>query len=253
MVKIIRFILLSFYCTIFSLSAQAQVKVEGIVFDKDTKQRIGRVMIKNKNTGNIVFNNLRGEFAVTLQEGEEIVVEKENYISDSLVYNGQQVLVLYLKRQAILIDPVTVVGRKSPEQILSERRRDYEKAYRLADPGDFISVGTNGAGLSIDAVYNYFSREGKNARRLTAYFQREYEDNIIDLRFSREIVRNVTGLEGEPLDNFMIRYRPTYEFVLQADYYEMVKYIKSKYNYFKYIPYIKPLPNLNELQPESKK
>lgn len=224
----------------------AQQKVEGIVFDKETKQRVGKVLLINRSTQEQIFNNSRGEFAINVKRGDLIVTMKEGYYADSIRYNDEKILIIYLKRASIYIDPVTVVARKTPDQILSERRRDYNKAYSLADPGSYISVGDNGAGLSIGAIYNYFSREGKNARRLTRYFQREYEENIIDIRFSKELIRISTGLEGEALDNFWIRYRPSYEFVMHANHYQIVSYIKSKYEMFKFIPYIKPLPDLNE-------
>jgi co-chaperonin GroES (HSP10) len=240
----ILFILL---CCLPKSWAIAQESIGGMVLDAESKQRIGKVFIVNKTTGENTYNNSKGEFSLTLKPGDIIIANKENYHGDTVSYAGAKALVISLKRKTIAIAPVTVMGRVSPEEILARRREEYNKAYRLADPGDFVSVGQNGAGLSIDAVYNYFSREGKNARRLTKYFQKEYEDNYIDIVFTRELVRGVTGLEGEPLDNFMIRYRPEYNFVLTADRYQLVKYIKTKYEYFKHIPYIKPLPDLKEI------
>lgn len=229
------------------LDSFAQRSVEGIVFDKDTKQRLGRVMMTNKSTKQSSFNNSRGEFQLQIRSGDTVVFSKDNYYADTLRYNGDEILIVHLKRASIYIDPVTVVARKTPDQILSERRRDYSKAYGLADPGSLLSVGPNGAGLSIGAIYNYFSKEGKNARRLTQYFQKEYEENFVDMRFSKELVRVTTGLEGEALDNFIVRYRPSYEFVLRANHYQLISYIKSKYEFFKFVPYIKPLPDLNEI------
>jgi hypothetical protein len=164
-----------------------------------------------------------------------------------LVYDGSPVLIFKLKKEFIYIDPVVIVAKKSPAQILESRKEEFNKAYRLADPGDYLSVGPTGAGLSIDAVYNYFSREGKNARRLTRLIQEEYESNIIDMYFSKELVHKTLGLEGEILDNFMVRYRPSYEFVISSDPIQMVKYIKSKYEFFKHAPDIKPLIDLNSL------
>ena len=241
--NIISLLFLLFFC----LSAYSQQKVEGLIFDKDTKQRIGRVLIINKTSGANVFNNSRGEFALEMSLGDQIIAQREQYFGDTLTYEGQKVLIFNLKKTSIYIDPVTVVGKKSPEQILAERRRDYDKAYKLADPGSYLSVGPTGAGLSINAIYSLFSKEAKNARRLTKYFEREYEENIVDIRFSKELVKSVIGLEGEPLDNFMVRYRPSYDFVSLATHYQMVNYIKSKYQYFKFVPYIKPLPDLNKI------
>ncbi|MCI0921558.1 hypothetical protein [Sphingobacterium rhinopitheci] len=224
----------------------AQQSTEGIVFDRDTKQRVGKVLLFNKSTNQKIFNNSRGEFKIDLNVGDMLIASKENYFTDTLIYQGDKVLIINMKRASIYIDPVTVVARKTPDQILTERKRDYNKAYRLADPGSLLSVSDNGAGLSIGAIYNYFSKEGKNARRLTQYFEREYQENIIDMRFSRELVRITTGLEGEALDNFLVRYRPSYDFVLRANHYQLISYIKSKYEFFKFVPYIKPLPDLSE-------
>lgn len=237
------FILMHF----FPFLCWGQENVGGMVLDKDSKQRVARVFIVNKSTGASIYNNNKGEFNIAINPGDVIIASKDNYYSDTTTYEGAKALIISLKRKTIMIDPVTVMGRVSPEEVLARRKEDYNKAYRLADPGDFVSVGQNGAGLSIDAVYNYFSREGKNARRLTKYFQREYEDNYIDIVFTRELVKTVTGLEGEALDNFMIRYRPSYNFVLRATRYQMVNYVKSKYEFFKHIPYIKPLPDLKNI------
>lgn len=240
-------ILLFLITYIFPPGCFGQENVQGMVLDKDSRQRIARVLLTNKSTGASIYNNSKGEFDLAIKSGDVIIASKENYYSDTTVYEGAKAIIITLKRKTIMIDPVTVVGRVSPEEVLAKRKIEYNRAYRLADPGDFVSIGPNGAGLSIDAVYNYFSREGKNARRLTRYFQKEYEDNYIDIIFTRELVRTVTGLEGEALDNFMIRYRPSYDFVLSATRYQMVNYIKSKYEFFKHIPYIKPLPDLKNI------
>lgn len=231
----------------YFFNVSAQNNIEGIVFDKDTKQRVGKVMLFNKTSNQKSFNNSRGEFGLTLNNGDLLISTKEGYFPDTLRYSGENILIINLKRSSIYIDAVTVVARKSAGQILEERKRDYTSAYRLADPGSLISIGDNGAGLSIGSIYNYFSREGKNARKLTAYFQKEYEDNIIDIRFSKELVRSTTGLEGDALDNFLVRYRPSYQFVERATHYQLISYIKSKYEFFKFAPYIKPLPDLNDV------
>jgi hypothetical protein len=153
-----------------------------------------------------------------------------------------------MKKNAIYIEPVTVVAKKSPEQILAQRRIDYEKAFRLSDPGSYFSVGPNGAGLSINTIYNLLSKEGRNARKLTTFFEREYEENVIDLKFSKAFVMRITGLEGELLDNFMLRYRPSYNFVAAANNYQMISYVQLKYEQFKINPYYKPLPDLMKVE-----
>lgn len=236
----------SFLYLLFSIPfiVPAQQRIEGIAFDVDTKQRIGKVLVINSHTKANVFNNSKGEFGIQAKAGDMLIASKENYFGDTVVYEGQKVLLFYLKKASIYIDPVHIRGNKSPDEILAQQRKDYDKAYKLADPGSLFSVGQGGAGLSINAVYNLLSKEGRNARRLTKFIQRDYEENSIDMRFTKELITNITGLKGIVLENFMLRYRPTYSFVTMASTYQMTEYIKIKYDLFKLNPNFKPLPQL---------
>lgn len=231
--------------------ALAQTKaVQGIVFDKDTNQRVGKVFVKNDDTKENTFNNARGEFEIKVSLGDLIITSKEGYSADTIKYTGQQVLMVYLDRTSIYIPEVKVVARRSPEEILQQRKEEFSKAYRLADHGSIFSVGPTGAGLSIDAVYNMLSQEGKNARRLTRFIQREYEEDVIDSKFTRDLVSNTTGLTGERLTIFMRNYRPTYHFVSVASPYELTTYIRSKYEIYKLNPNLRFLPTLPEIDLE---
>jgi len=226
--------------------------VQGIVFDKATGHRIGRVLVRNDRTKDNVYNNARGEFDLPMSLGDAVIAAREGYRTDTIVYQGQKVLLFYLERSAILIPEVDVFGRKSPESVLKERREEFGKAYKSADPGDLISSRpAGGVGLGIDYIYNLLSREGRNARRLTGIIRREYEDNVIDSKFTRDMVHNLTGLKGEHLDNFMSNYRPSYDFALTATPYELTSYIKSRYEIFKLNPNLRFLPKLPEIIPKN--
>lgn len=232
----------------------AQVQLEGIVFDKQSKDRLGEVMIHNLSNRSRLFNNHKGEFRLDLREKDTVVFSKTGYFPDTLVVSAKPALIVSLLRDPTYIDPVHVTARRSPEQIRAENQREYRDAYSLADPGSLISVSPmGGAGLSINAIYNYLSKEGRNARRFTAYLEQVHRENVIDSIFTRDLVRNLVGLEGERLNNFMIRYRPSYEFAVRASHYELTNYIKSKYNMFKIMPDLRPLPELPQVEFDVKK
>ncbi|MGB7528313.1 MULTISPECIES: hypothetical protein [Sphingobacterium] len=231
----------------------AQQSLEGIVYDKDTKRRLGEVQIRNLNTQKYIYNDARGEFRTSVKAGDVLVFKKIGYFSDTLVYNNNAVLIVNLKENVAQIETVTVVGRKSPDEVLAEIKRDYGKAFELSTPGDLFSVGRTGAGLNINSLYNMVSKEGKNARRFTQFIGKLHEENIIDFNFTPELVRSLVGLEGDELKVFMQLFRPTYEFVSTANYYQMVKYIKSKYEVFKLHPNLRPLRELPEIKLDVKK
>ena len=224
--------------------------MQGIVFDKATKQRIGKVFVKNDQTKDNAYNNARGEFDLHVRDGDVLIASKEGYFPDTIVYQGEKVLMFHMERSSIYIPEVQIVARKSAEEILKQQREAFNKAYNLAEPGSAFSVGPTGAGLNINTIYNLFSREAKNARKLTQVIQREYENNVIDSKFTRDLVHQTTGLKGDHLDNFMSNYRPSYYFVIAASPYQITEYIKSKYEIFKLNPNLRFLPKLPEVKLE---
>jgi hypothetical protein len=107
-----------------------------------------------------------------------------------------------------------------------------------------FTVGSGGVGLSIDAIYNLLSRDGKNARRLQAILERDYHDAIIDFRFRPSYIKTVISINEEDLADFMVQYRPTYEFTLSASDFDFVTFIKNSFTTYKRNPNTFRLPSL---------
>lgn len=227
--------------------AIAQQEVSGIIFDQDTKQRVAKVYIYNTNNDEGVFNNLKGEFSLSANDGDVLIAATEGYFPDTLSVQQDSILVLYLKRSSIMLREVSVVARKSPQEILSQKKEDYNVAYRRGDPGSLISTGHSGAGLSIDALYSILSREGKNARYLQEIIERDYQNDIIDYRYTPDLVHANTGLEGEALQDFMEQYRPSYYFILESNDYSLVLFIRNSYQQYRRNPHARRLPALPEI------
>ena len=224
--------------------------IQGIVFDKGTGQRVGSVFVKNVKSKENTYNNARGEFEINVAVGDTVIASKDGFHADTIVYKDQKVLLVYLRRSSIHIAQIDVFARKSPEQVLAQRREEFNKAYKMADPGSIFSVGPTGAGISIGSIFNMLSKEGKNARRLTKVIQREYEDNVVDSKFTPDLVQHTTGLTGDQLRIFMNNFRPSYAFVMLATPYELSSYIRSKYEIFKLNPNLRYLPKLPDLDLE---
>ena len=142
----------------------AQQEIDGIVFDTDTKQRVARVYIYNTSNQTGTFNNLKGEFRLKAAEGDVLIAATEGYFPDTLTLRGDPTILLFLKKSSIMLREVSIVARKSPDDILRQKQEDYNTAYSKGDPGSLLSVGNSGAGLSIDALYSILSREGKKQR-----------------------------------------------------------------------------------------
>ncbi len=204
-------------------------QIEGIVFDKDTKDRVARTNINNTTTGKSFYNNFKGEFKVDARPGDKLVFIREDYLPDTLVVKDAGNLVVSLQRLAIPLREVTIRDSlATPLQRLYATRKEFSKAYGSGSYDDFLSTAPGGgAGISIDAIWNSLSREGRNAKHLQGVIQGDYQQDVINFRFNRSYVGKITKLKDQELTDFMIKYRPGYYTVTTATEYEFITYIRN--------------------------
>lgn len=220
---------LLFFCVVALNAVAQEKKIEGIVFDKDTKERIARTNIINITTGQQFYNNLQGEFKVNARVGDRLIFNKQDYLPDTVLVKNTDNIAVYLIRTAIPLPEVTIRDSlHTPLQKLMATKREYNKAYGPSSYNNFLSTAPGGgAGISIDALYNSLSRSGRNAEHLQGLIQKDYEQNVIDYRFSKSYVGNITKLKEPELSEFMIRYRPSYYLVSTDTEYEFINYIRN--------------------------
>lgn len=225
-----------------------EIEMNGVVFDQQTGQRVNRVNINNLRTGIKLFNNTKAEFKINVKPGDKLVAVAEGYYIDTLIYVNQTALVFYLKRVAIPLKEVLVKDSVlSAMKRYEELRKQFSSLNRLTNR-DLLSFGQSGVGLSIDALWNSFSREGRNAKKLQEVMERDYMNNFIDEKFNKSLVSKYTGLKGDQLELFMINYRPSYYFVYGASDYDLISYVKIAYIRFKKKPYPDEVSNLKPIE-----
>lgn len=203
--------------------------VAGIVFDKESRDRVASVTVHNITTGIVVYNNLKGEFSIAAKSGDQLVFTRPEYSPDTLKLTDNKPLAVYMEKLAIQLRQVTVHDTAlSPEKRLEATKREYSKIYGSLAYDDFLtSPSSGGAGFSIDALWNSLSRSGRNASHLRQIIQNDFEQNSIDYRFNRTYVGNITGLKDAQLTAFMFRYRPGYYTTKTATEYEFVAMIRA--------------------------
>ncbi len=208
--------------------------VSGIVFDKETKERIASVNIHDVTDGISVYDNLKGEFSLMAKEGDQLIITRLNYKPDTIKLKSYESLAIYMQRLTIQLKEVSVRDTiMTPEKKLEAMKREYSKAYGSLAYGSYLTDPSSGpAGISIDAIYNAISREGRNAAHLREIIQSDYEQYAIDYRFNRTFVGHVTGLTDEKLTMFMFRYRPGYYTTKTLNDYEFISMIRSNLRRF---------------------
>jgi hypothetical protein len=225
--------------------------VDGIIFDSNSKERIAEVDVQNISTGKSIYNSIKGEFKINAQIGDVLVFSCQNYHNDTLKVVTYASLAVYMNRLAIQLNEVTIRDSiVTPDQQLAATKRDYNKVYGLIADKDLLSLSSDGVGLSIDALWNSFSREGRNATRLRETIQGDYYQNVIDYRFNRTMVGRITGLKDFQLTDFMRKYRPGYYFVITASDYDFITSIKANLKRYLRRPKAYSLPALPSIPPQ---
>jgi hypothetical protein len=220
--------LLLFFC-ILTIKTLAQDKyIEGIVFDADSKDRMAIVHIVNNTTGATIYNNLNGEFKIEAKPGDMLIFDKSEYHPDTIHVANTNALAVYMKRTSIQLREVTIYDSlHNPKTRLASNKALYNRAYSPTANADLLSIGSGGVGLSVDAIYNAFSRSGHDARRLREAIEGEYKQDFIDYRFNKNFVGKITGLKEKQLEDFMLKYRPGYYFITYASDYEFIASIRT--------------------------
>ena len=180
--------------------------------------------------------------------GDTLFAVLQGYAVDTVVLKGPQAIFFQLKSLGINLREVAIAGKKlSPQEQYQQRLKEYKYKLDRGSSKDILSVGSAGAGLGIDAIYNLLSREGKNARHLQKILERDYKESIIDYRFRPKYVKTILQLKDAEILDFMEQYRPTYDFVLTASEYAFVVFLRNSYASYKRNPAafrLQPLPKV---------
>ena len=233
----------------FTTVLYAQTKpVQGIVIDKETKQRLAKVYIYNIRTGDGLYNNTKGEFSTFAIPGDTLVAALSGYGVDTMVFKGQAAAYFQLKSLGIRLRDVVIQEKKlSPQQLYEKNVQEYRYQTMKGSSKDLLNLGNGGVGLGIDAIYNLLSRQGRNARHLQKILEKDYREDLIDYRFNANLVRQVLSIKDAELTDFMQQYRPTYQFVLDADDYAFNMFIRNAYKSYRLNPKALQLPALPKL------
>lgn len=199
-------------------------KVSGLILEKSTGNRLADVNIINLKTNKKVTSNSFGVFYIEAMIGDSLSISKVGYGSLKTVLYTLDDIVLEMQ-PGMQIETV-VVARKTRQQEMEDILRDYEKK-------GIYNGGKNKVGTYLNspatALYNLFGREAKNMKRFEKYMDREVNEIAVDRIFTKSVVSEHTGLEGEALQNFMEIYRPSYELSKNWGQYDLLNYIANSF------------------------
>lgn len=111
-----------------------------------------------------------------------------------------------------------------------QNRIDYAKVFNYQKPSFRSIVTSIGLGFTVDLDELIRAFQYRKKKMMIGFQKRllnDEQEKYISHRFNKLLVSELTGLHGEILDSFMVKYRPSYEFTTEASDYTLRKYIKD--------------------------
>lgn len=222
--KNLKFTVILFVLTSIGFITKAQdFIVKGVVIEKGSNIRIALSEITNMRTGIGVGSNDIGMFQLKAKIGDTLLVIKRDLIDQRVVVNSEKDIVVYLVRGSTTLDDVTIRGN-TKQQDLDEIKREF-KNKGVYNGGKTTVLSAIFSPLN--ALYNLFGTDPKNARRFGRYADNEIKQSQIDVYFNPSMIKNNTELRGDTLEKYMLNCRPEFDKAQYWNSYDYIKYIKE--------------------------
>lgn len=222
-----------------SNNASAQYfKLKGTVYDSTKTYPMSSVSVLS-TSGKGTLTDMNGRYELEVKETDSVWFSYLN--KPTVKYSIAKILVSDQFDIALHVNiPVLkelVIRPRNYKMDSLQNRLDYAKGFNWEKPKIKANVGTDmgsAVGFDLDEIIRMFQfRKNKSMTMFRDRLVRQEQDKFIDYRFSKALVLRLTGLTGEERDDFMLRYRPDYEFCLAVGEYDFQAWIKNCFERYK--------------------
>jgi hypothetical protein len=259
--KVARLIAFVFFAIILHNTANAQlfifpnkVVVAGFVFDESTKEPLPYVNVYIKKSRRGTITDTLGFFVLYSKPLDTIIFSSIGYerlfveVNDSLG-DVKEPAMVYLKPKIYEIASVDIIALKRYQQFKydftnMEMPTDDDvynlKYFPLLPPelAYYQRSGSEGFGLvmhPISALYDVFSKEGRQRRKLLELETKDATQLIIDEKYNAKMVSDITGLSIEQAEIFMTWSNLNDNLILSITEYELIEIIIRQFKQYKKI------------------
>jgi len=221
------FFLILYSCFTITAAAQ-QFAVKGIVYKKNSPDRVAQVLVTNLKTNATRISDDLGRFEVQAATGDTLVFKKIDYAAEYYVVYGTLDVNIYLQPN-ILLDQVNI-----KEQTKKQEIDDMMKLYK--NQGGYYTLKPSAWSLinsPLTGFYELFGQAPNRARRFQEHTQEEMDHVEINKRYTAALITKVTGLTDEKeIKAFKDAFTPALEDIKTWNDYELINYIKRSYDYY---------------------
>lgn len=212
-------ILLAVALLITASTIHAQNALKGTVYESKSNTKVNNVFVRDNTNKQIALTDKNGDFSIKTATGHVLIFTSPGYDPDTLYVVDLRPKRIELTSQTIALNSVTIRSTR----LAFDPRKEYPEVYEKSRVYAF-------------SPSTWFSKEGKDARRLKKFFRSEAEQRHIDEVFNKAYVSSIVPLKGQDLENFVTMYRPTYAFLRSNNSESIVAYINDSYKKFQALP-----------------
>lgn len=218
----------------------------GKVLRTDSKEFLVSVSIENKTQRRHDLSDERGNYRIQSMPGDVLIFTHVGYHADTLIVDSAMLAgdyPMYMDPKAQTLRAVEVGSLSNYQLDSMARREEYAWVYDHTTPPRIERKRTgDGVGINLDLFRNA-SKEDKDREKLKKRIVREEEEHYVDFRYGREYVSRLTRLKGDSLQQFMMHYRPTYDFCRKAANVDILVFVND--NFKKYMKREEPASAVN--------
>jgi hypothetical protein len=224
----------------FICASQTLIPITGITYNNKTSERVAQVTITNLQHRSVTNSTDVGMFSINAAPTDTLLFSKPGFTDQRLVVKEQKQILVFLV-PALQLDEVFVKAKtkKQEQKEIMDTYRSKGIYYNGKPPAlSFLSSPLTG-------FYELFGKGPSQARHFAAQMQRENQQTEVNKRYTVDMVKRITKLPDEEIQQFMLMYSPPYPEVLKWNDYELIQFINRSmlgYNKSKSLP---PLPKLN--------
>jgi hypothetical protein len=206
-----------------------QVEIKGTVYDRSQLYTLAGVSVMGTSGAGTMTDSL-GRYRIRLASGDSLYFSYLGKFTSKFPVKDIPVGYAFDMSLQVGIDtlPSVFVRPKDYRQDSLANREEYRKVFDYS-PNYLNNMkmerrGGMGMGFNLDLLFD----AKKNRQLLTLRNRLEWEEreNYVDHRFTRSLVRKITGLQPPAIDTFMRMYRPSYELIQSCE---------TEYEFYKYI------------------
>jgi hypothetical protein len=233
------FILLLFCC------ANVKAQVISVRVLADTSGQPLTATITN-HSGHQTSSNAIGEFTIPVSGvGDTLKIFAMGYKPYFYTVKSlnQELVIIRLKQASVMLKGVAIKALRDHKKDSVANRKDYGRVFNYQPPkltDAFISPPSNVpfAFVSIDllTLFNVINKKNDPSYKFKKQLLLDEQADYIATRFNRGLVTRVTQLKSDSLDQFMLKYYPTADWVKRTSDYDIIQYIRTKAVEFRTAP-----------------